>query len=323
MSVAAPPRYEGPILVLTGPTTSGKTDLSIELSRRRPIEIISMDSRQVYVGMDIGTDKVRAERRAAIPHHGLDLVRPDQRYSAGQFGRDARRWIEGIRARGALPVVAGGTGFFLKSLLSPIFSEPELDLERRERLRSWLGEQERGTLERFTRALDPARAEMAVQGGPQRMARTIEVALLTGVRLSRWHEVSPPEAPGVSAAVVVLDLPRDEIDRRIVNRVDRMVERGLAQEVGALLEAGYGDDAPGMSGTGYREMARYLRGEVTLQEAKDDISTNTRRYARRQWTWFRHQLPEHAITVDATQPVEQQAERALHALHVRAIEGSE
>lgn len=322
MSIVATTRYDGPILVLTGPTTAGKTDLSIELARRRPIEIISMDSRQVYVGMDIGTDKVRPEHRAAIPHHGLDLVRPDQRYSAGQFGRDARRWIEEIRARGALPVVAGGTGFFLKSLLSPIFSEPDLDPDRRERLRSWLGGQERAVLERFTRALDPARAEMAVQGGPQRMARTIEVALMTGVPLSRWHEISPPEAPGVPAAVVVLDLPREEIDRRIENRVDRMVERGLEQEVRTLLEAGYGDDAPGMSGTGYREMARYLRDEVTLQEAKDDISINTRRYARRQWTWFRHQLPEHAVTVDAAQPVEDQVDLALEALELQSVEES-
>ena len=323
MSGPTPTRYEGPILVLTGPTTSGKTDLSIELSKRRSIEIISMDSRQVYMGMDIGTDKVRDEHRVRIPHHGLDLVAPGEGYSAGQFGRDARRWIEEIRARGALPVVAGGTGFFLKSLLSPIFTEPELDPERREELRAWFAEQERETLECFVKALDPDRAAMAIEGGPQRMARTIEVALLTGVPLSHWHEVSPPEAPGVSAAVVVLDLPRDEVNRRIVNRVDRMVERGLEDEVRGLLEAGYDDGAPGMTGTGYREMARYVRGEATLQEAKDDISINTRKYARRQLTWFRHQLPDHAVTVDATQPVERQADLALSALDAQAIERPE
>lgn len=322
MTVSSAPRYEGPILVITGPTTSGKTDLSIELSRRRSIEVISMDSRQVYIGMDIGTDKVRAAQRAAIPHHGLDLVRPDERYSAGQFARDARRWIDGIRARGALPVIAGGTGFFLKSLLSPIFTEPEFDPVRRERLRSWLGCQDRTVLERMTRALDPVRATMAVQGGPQRMARTIEVALLTGVPLSRWHEVSAPEASGVPAAVVVLDLPREEIDRRIARRVERMVEHGLEHEVRTLLEAGYDEDMPGMSGTGYREMARHVRGEVTLQEAKDEISINTRRYARRQWTWFRHQLPDHAVTVDAAQAVEVQADAALRALGARAEDGA-
>ena len=323
MSAAVTIRYDGPVLVLTGPTTSGKTDLSVELARRRPIEIISMDSRQVYVGMDIGTDKVRAEHQAAIPHHGLDLVTPDQRYSAGQFARDARRWIEEIRMRGALPVVAGGTGFFLKSLLNPIFAEPDLDPERRERLRAWVARQPRETLEDFVRVLDPPRAEMAIKGGPHRMARTLEVALLTGVPLSRWHVVAPPEAPGVSAAVEVLDLPRKEIRRRIANRAERMVERGLEDEVRGLLAAGHGDDAPGMTGTGYRETARYLRGETTLEEAKEEIDSNTWKYARRQLTWFRHQLPDHAVTIDAAQPVERQAEFALHALDVQATENSE
>ena len=138
--------------MLTGPTSTGKTALSIELSYRRPIEIISMDSRQVYVGMDIGTDKASPQERVAIPHHGLDLVAPDERYSAGQFSRDARGWIEGIRSRGALPVIAGGTWFFLKSLLNPIFTEHELETERRDRLRNWTGVQERETLERYVRS---------------------------------------------------------------------------------------------------------------------------------------------------------------------------
>lgn len=323
MSAAVSARYDGPILVLTGPTTSGKTDLSIELARRRPIEIVSMDSRQVYVGMDIGTDKVRAEHRARVPHHGLDLVHPDERYSAGRFGRDARRWIAEIRERGALPVVAGGTGFFLKNLLTPIFAEPTLDPDRRDGLRRWLSLQSNETLARFVRHLDGERAELAIVGGPQRMARTIEVALLTGVPLSRWHRDAPPEADGVPAAVIVLDLPRDEIDRRIADRVERMVEGGLADEVFGLLEAGYGDEAPGMTGTGYREMARHLRGEATLEEVKEEIRNNTRKYARRQLTWFRHQLPDHAVTIDATEPVERQAELALNALEARATERSE
>ncbi|MDE3001796.1 MAG: tRNA (adenosine(37)-N6)-dimethylallyltransferase MiaA [Gemmatimonadota bacterium] len=321
--MSRPSRYEGPVLVLTGPTSTGKTALSIELSHRRPIEIISMDSRQVYVGMDIGTDKASPQERVAIPHHGLDLVAPDERYSAGQFSRDARRWIEGIRSRGALPVIAGGTGFFLKSLLNPIFTEPELETERRDRLRNWTGVQERETLERYVRALDRDRADIAIEGGPQRMARTIEVALLTGVPLSRWHRVSPPEAPGVPAVVVLLDLPREELHRRISIRVDRMIARGLEDEVRRLLDMGYGDAAPGMTGTGYREMARFVRGEATLQEAKDAISSNTRKYARRQRTWFRHQLPDHAVTVDATQSVHRQAELALTALDTQAIEKSE
>jgi tRNA dimethylallyltransferase len=313
---------DGVVLVLTGPTTSGKTGLSVELSRRLPIEIISMDSRQVYKGMDIGTDKVRREHREMIPHHGLDLVAPGQRYSAGQFGRDARRWSNEIVARGRIPTIVGGTGFFLKTLVSPIFSEPPLDPSRRERLREWLGAQSTDTLSRFVLALDPDRAEISVGGGPQRMARTIEVSLLTGVPLSRWHAEAPAEAPGLRAAVVVLELPREEIDRRIEERVCQMVERGLEREVRALISSGYGEETPGMTATGYREMVRYVRGDMSLAEAKTEIVTNTKRYARRQLTWFRHQLPSHAVTVDATQPVELQADSVVRTMHARAAEVS-
>ncbi len=302
-------------LALTGPTTSGKTDLAIALAARLPIEIVSMDSRQVYVGMDIGTAKVQPERQVEIPHHGLDLVMPNERYSAGRFGRDARRWIAEIEDRGALPVLAGGTGFFLKAVLSPIFAEPPLEEDRLTRLRRWLSLESPASLAAFATALDPERAPLAIEGGPQRMARTIEVALLTGVPLSRWHRDAPPEAPGVPAVVVVLDLPREEMDRRINDRVQRMVDRGLENEVRELLEAGYVETDPGMSGTGYREMAGFLRGDSTLEEAMDQIRLNTRRYARRQLTWFRHQLPEGAIWIDATRPIEEQVAVALNALN--------
>ena len=309
--------FEGISLVLTGPTTSGKTALSVELSRRFPIEVISMDSRQVYKGMDIGTDKVRAEHRDMIPHHGLDLVTPRQRYSAGQFGRDARRWVDGISSRGGLPVIVGGSGFFLRTLLSPMFTEPFLDPLRRERLREWLIAQSNDTLSKFVGALDPDRAAVSVAGGPQRMARTIEVSLLTGMTLSRWHVEAPAEAPGLPAVVIVLNLPREEIDRRIEERVCRMIDRGLESEVRELLARGYGDTDPGMTATGYREMSKYVRGDVSLEEAKREIVAGTKKYSRRQLTWIRHQLPDHAVTIDATQPVNLQADMVLQALNAR------
>ena len=309
--------FEGISLVLTGPTTSGKTALSVELSQRFPIEVISMDSRQVYKGLDIGTDKVGAEHRDIILHHGLDLVTPRQRYSAGQFGRDARRWVDGIASRGSLPVIVGGSGFFLKTLLSPMFTEPVLDPLSRERLREWLGAQSNETLSRFVRALDPDRAEVSVAGGPQRMARTIEVSLLTGMTLSRWHVEAPAEAPFLPAVVIVLNLPREEIDRRIEERVSRMVERGLESEVRGLIASGYGDKDPGMTATGYREMSRYVRGDASLAEAKKEIVASTKKYSRRQLTWIRHQLPDHTVTIDATQPVDLQADTVLQALNAR------
>ncbi len=301
-------------LAITGATASGKTDLSLALARRMPVEIVSMDSRQVYRGMDIGTDKVDRKGRAGVRHHGLDLVDPDERYSAGRFGRDARAWIPDIEARGSLPLLVGGTGFFLRAVLDPVFREPALDPERRDRLRGWLEARSAEELERFVRLLDPPRAALAVEGGPQRMSRTLEVALLSGVPLSTWHREAPPDGAGLPGVVVVLELPREEMDRRIDDRVSRMVERGLVDEVRGLLASGYEDEDPGMSGTGYREIAAHLRREATLEEAMDRIRHNTRRYARRQLTWFRHQLPRDAVRIDATASLDDQLDTVIGAL---------
>lgn len=300
-------------LAVTGPTASGKTDLSLALARRARVEVISMDSRQVYRDMDVGTDKVGRAARASVSHHGLDLVGPEERYSAGQFARDARLWIDQIEARSALPLLCGGTGFFLRAVLDPVFAQPPLDPARLERLRDYLSLQNRARLERWATLLDPERAELAAQGGPQRLGRTLEVALLSGRRLSWWHRAAPAEGDGLPGVVVVLDLPRDEMDERIDERVGAMVERGLVDEVRLLLDAGHSVDSPGLTGTGYREIAAHLRGAVTLEEAVEEIRKNTRRYARRQLTWFRHQLPESAVRLDATTPVEEQADAALAA----------
>lgn len=300
-------------LAITGPTASGKTDLSLAIAERLPAEIVSMDSRQVYTGMDIGTDKVERAERARVPHHGLDLVRPDQRYSAGRFARDARRWIREIESRGRVPMLVGGTGFFLRAVTDPIFREPELEEARVEALRRYLRGLGRDRLERWVRRLDPGRADLAIEGGPQRMARTIEVALLSGVPLSTWHRTAPADGRGLFGVVVVLDLGLAEMDRRIDERVGRMLERGLVEEVRALLDAGYDPDDPGMSGTGYREISAYLRGEVDLEQAADEIRRKTRRYSRRQLTWFRNQLPASAVRIDATLALERQVEVTLSA----------
>jgi tRNA dimethylallyltransferase len=300
-------------LAVVGATASGKTAASLALAARVHAEVISMDSRQVYRGMDVGTDKVRPAARALVPHHGLDLVAPDERYSAGRFARDARAWIAAIRARGCLPLLVGGSGFFLRALIDPVFAEPPLDPPRLAALRRYLAAQDRERLERWVERLDPERAALARQGGPQRLSRTIEVALLSGRPLSWWHRAAPPEVGGLPGAIVVLDLPRDEMDRRIAERVGSMVEHGLVEEVRGLLAAGYTEDAPGMTGTGYREIAAHLRGEVSLEEALDQIRAHTRQYARRQLTWLRHQLPDSAVRVDATAPAEEIADRALAA----------
>ena len=284
-------------LVITGPTASGKSAVALEVARRLGGEIISMDSRQVYRGMDIGTAKPSPAERAALPHHGLDLVDPDERYSAGQFARDARRWIGGVRARGRVPVVVGGTGFFLRALTTPLFAEPPLDPVRREALKRWLRAQPAEALARWTAALEPAGAARGQD--PQRRARRLEVALLTGRTLEWWHAHAPPASPGIAAAVFVLELPRSELNARIDARVHAMVAAGLLEEVRGLVRRGYDEAAPGMNATGYIELLRHLAGETTLEDAVAQIQTHTRRFARRQATWFRHQLPAAAVRLDA------------------------
>ena len=318
-------------IALTGPTTSGKTQLSCALARILEVEIISMDSRQVYKGMDIGTDKVPDDVREQVPHHALDLVDPDERYSAGQFARDARDWIKEIIKRDRVPVLAGGTGFFLKAITEPVFSEPPLDSARLKKIRRYLSTLDYRVLAKWVEKLDPERASLAIDGGPQRMSRTIEVALLTGKPLSSWHRESPSDVAALTGLIIQLELPREEIDRRINDRVTYMVERGLVSEVRSLLEAGYTLDDPGMTATGYREIAHYLKGGQTLEEAMEEIRRNTRRYARRQLTWFRNQLPPSVCMIDATASIDVQATAVLDAwieiheqagLQIRRVEPS-
>ncbi len=299
-------------LAVTGPTTSGKTALSVEIARALHAEIISMDSRQIYTGMDIGTDKVRPEERGGIPHYGLDLVPPEAAFSAGQWARLARAWIDEIEARQHVPMLVGGTGFFLRALTHPMFREPELDEQRRDALRSWLLARSRDELEAWVRRVDPARAETAIAGGPQRLTRTLEVALLSGRRLSEWHRQGEADAPGTACLVVVLDMERDELDRRIDARVSAMMERGFLDEVRDLLHKGYDEKAPGMTGTGYREMTRVIRGEMSVDEALFEMRRQTRQYARRQLTWFRNQLPD-ALRLDALAPRARLVEQVCEA----------
>lgn len=284
-------------LAIVGPTASGKTGLSLTVGKTIGAEIISMDSRQIYRGMDIGTGKVTLQERSILPHHGLDLRDPDERYSAGQFARDARGWIKDIRARGRVPLLVGGTGFFLKSLTHPMFREPELDQDRLNGLRAFLNALPQDRLEDFVEVLDPERGE-AGREGRQRATRTVEVALLTGRPLSWWHKENEPEEAPLDGLIVLLNPPREVLYEKINRRVGQMVQEGLVGEVQGLLDAGYGPDEPGMTGAGYREIVRYLLGEVTLEEATEDIRRSHRKYARRQTTWFRHQLPQECMVVE-------------------------
>jgi tRNA dimethylallyltransferase len=289
-------------LAILGPTAVGKTGLSLAVARRLGVEIISMDSRQIYRGMDIGTGKATAEERSQVPHLGLDIRDPDEHYSAGEFARDARVWIGEIAARERVPLLVGGTGFFLRALIQPMFPEPSLDRKRRGALRLFLNGLSLEDLLRFVSVLDPDLEGGAASGGRQRAARIVEMALLTGRPLSWWHLRGSSDTPPLRGVITVLDLPRRLLYERINRRVRTMVEEGLVEEVQALLERGFDPEDPGMTGAGYREMVAFLRGEISLEEAVEEIQQSHRRYARRQLTWNRHQLPEEAVFLDATRP---------------------
>ena len=287
------------VLVITGPTATGKTRLSVDVARALDGEIISMDSRQIYRGMDIGTAKASPEQRAAVPHFGLDLIAPSERFSAGRFARYARDRIAEIIRRGHLPILVGGTGFFLRALTNPIFQEPELDPSARDRLHEYLERQSDDTLFRWLTSLDPPTAErLGSWGGRQRRLRALEIAVLTGRPISWWHVHSPPDTEPLRPLTFILRRERADLDRAIGERVDAMLSAGLVREVEGLLAAGFRPSDPGMNATGYAELIPAVEGRITLDDAAAAIRRNTRAYSRRQMTWFRNQLPANSTWLD-------------------------
>ena len=295
-----------PIPVIVGPTGIGKTAVATALAKLAPIEIISADSRQVYRGLDIGTAKPTPAMRAAAPYHGLDLLDPAERYSAGRFARDVPDWIAGIAQRGRLPVVVGGTGFYLRALFEGLFAEPEMDPARRERLRPVIAALPAAEQARWAARLDAGFAG----GGSQRAQRAIEVALLSGAALTEHHaDAAPP--PVVAPWYALMALPREVLVERIGGRVRAMLEAGLVDEVRRVLASGVPADAPGLSGVGYAEVVECLRGERDEAELEEAIIVATRRYAKRQATWFRHQLKGPVLVLDASQPPDALAQAML------------
>jgi len=295
--------------VLVGPTGVGKTAVAVAWGELEAILAISADARQVYRRLDIGTAKPDQAQLGRVPHLGIDLIEPGERYSAGQFARDASVWLAGVWAAGRQPVVVGGTGFYVRALAEGLFHEPPLDAAARERLRAWTGKLGAARLAHWAARLD----RHFGGGGRQRAARVIEVALLTGRSLSWWQREA--RAGGVMRPWYIhLILPREALHRRIAQRVDRMLAAGLVEEVRAALAAGVAAQAPGLDAVGYREVVAMLEGRLAESALRDAIERATRRYAKRQETWFRNQLRDQTSdvrcqtdevwTLDATPPPE-------------------
>jgi len=288
--------------VILGPTAVGKTAVALALTAHWDHEIISADSRQVYRRLDIGTAKPTRKERARVPHHGIDLIEPGSRYSAGHFARDAAGWLADIAGRGKQAVIVGGTGLYVRALAEGLFTEPALDPARRRSLDAWTARLEPIELLRWAARLDPGFRG----GGRQRAARAIEIALLSGRPLSYWQEAARSKG-SLDPWYIVLTVPRPVLHQRISRRAEDMVRRGLIEEVAAVLAEGHDAGSPGLDGIGIREAVEYLHGKRTRDTVADAIAVDTRQYAKRQQTWFRHQLGGNTISLDATRPPEKLA----------------
>lgn len=271
--------------VVVGSTGVGKTAVAVALASLTPVTVISADARQVYRGLDIGTAKPDQQTLTRVPHRGLDLIDPGERYSAGRFARDAAGWLAEARAARRQPVVVGGTGLYIRALAEGLFHEPPFDPARREQLRHWAASLEGADLARWAGRLDPRFAG----GGRQRAARAIEVALLTGHALSWWQREAR-DSGTLRPWYIHLTVPREVLHRRLAARVDQMLGAGLVQEARRVLAAGVAPDGPGLDGIGYREVVAMLHSRLSEDALRDAILVSTRRYAKRQDTWFRHQL---------------------------------
>lgn len=291
--------------VIVGPTGVGKTAVAVALAALTPITVISADARQVYRGLDIGTAKPNLDILTRVPHCGLDLVDPGERYSAGRFARDAAAWIAAARAAQRQPVVVGGTGLYIRALADGLFREPPSDPDRRAQLRHWSESLAGADLARWAGRLDP----QFLGGGRQRAARAVEVALLTGHALSWWQREAR-EGGTLRPRYIQLTVPREVLHRRLAARVDQMLAAGLIGEVQQQLDAGLAADAPGLDGIGYREVVSMLQGHLAESSLREAILVATRRYAKRQDTWFRNQLRDSNVwTVDATEGADAVARR--------------
>jgi tRNA dimethylallyltransferase len=293
---------DGKVPVLVGPTAVGKTAVALALTAHWPLEVISADSRQVYRRLDIGTAKPTLRERARATHHGVDLVEPGMRYSAGHFARDAVGWLDDIRARKKLPMVVGGTGLYVRALAEGLFAEPVLDPAQRRSLDAWTARLEPIELLRWAARLDPGFRG----GGRQRAARAIEVALLSGRPLTYWQQAARAQG-SLDSWYIVLTAPRPVLHQRISRRAEEMVRRGVIEEVAAVLAEGHPPKAPGLDGIGVREAVEYLQGMRPRETVAEAITISTRQYAKRQQTWFRHQLTGAVITLDATRSPEKLA----------------
>lgn len=280
--------HEPLLVAIAGPTGSGKSALALSIAEQLDGEIVNCDSVQIFKGFDVGTAKTPAAERRGIPHHLLDIAEPDAIFTAGQYAREARAVIAEVIERKRLPVVVGGTGFYLRALTDGLFDGPERD----EELRVSLGAREMrrpGVLHRFLRRRDRGAAARIHTNDVQKLIRAVEVILLAGRPLSHLFEAGRDRLQGYRILRIGLDPPRAQLYERINERTRRMFECGLIEEVRRLLAAGVSPEAKPLESIGYSQALSFLRNELTLEAAIESTQIATRHYAKRQLTWFRRE----------------------------------
>jgi tRNA dimethylallyltransferase len=294
--------HRPPLLVLVGPTAAGKTALSLQIAKTLDCEIISGDSMQVYRKMDIGTAKLPPAEREGVPHHLIDILEPEEPFSVSMFQDLCTERIREIQARGKLPFIVGGTGLYVESVCyGYTFQGDSGDEIFRERLSAFAAENGNEALHARLAAADPASAARFHPNDTRRVIRALEVYETTGIRLSeaqsqaRGDEKNSP----YRLCIVGLGMERTALYRRIEQRVDAMIGEGLVGEVESLLKSGVPRNSISMQGLGYKEIAAYLSGETDLASAIEWLKRDTRRYAKRQLSWFRHMRGLHWLEVDA------------------------
>jgi tRNA dimethylallyltransferase len=275
------------LIALAGPTASGKSALAMRIARARPAEIVSCDSLQVYRGLDVGSAKPSPAERGEVPHHLIDVVDPDQGFSAADYGRLARQAVVAIAARGRVPIVAGGTGLYLRALLHGLFEGPARDEPLRARLERIAERHGDSRLHRILARVDPETAARVEERDRVRVVRALEVFRATGQPIGEHHRKGAGALEGIEWRVFVLDPGRENLKAAVERRTAGMMDAGLVEETRALL-ARYPGARP-LRAIGYREAAAVVRGELPVAQAQRDIVASTMRYAKRQRTWFRHQ----------------------------------
>ncbi|MCR4792497.1 MAG: tRNA (adenosine(37)-N6)-dimethylallyltransferase MiaA [Lachnospiraceae bacterium] len=283
-------KTDKPLIILSGPTAVGKTALSVEFALMHDLEIISADSAQVYKGMDIGTAKITEEEKRGVRHHLIDVCDPSEDYSAFRFKEMADAAIEDIYSRGKIPLIVGGTGFYIQALLKGVsFDDEGPDEEYRNTLMQLCIEKGNDYLHSMLEDIDPESAEKIPEGNVKRMIRALEYHHLTGRKISDHNLEEAAKGPVYDAAYFVLTDERSLIYERIDKRVTVMIESGLEDEVRNLLGTGLDPSCVSMQAIGYKEMIPYINGQATLAEAADEIRLRTRHFAKRQLTWYKRE----------------------------------